>query len=113
MMWYGYRNGVHIRTYSDKGAAEIDLGKRIVDSISPCPTCKNEQDHPQGDQGEEMTHPDNRSWVLTEKDGTEYQLVDGWLFRHLPGASGWVPAYGYEDHKHRKGALQARRASDK
>lgn len=42
--------------------------------------------------------------TLAEADGTEYQLVDGWLFRRLPGASGWVPAYGYADRQARKKA---------
>lgn len=53
------------------------------------------------------------SEVLREKDGTEYQLVDGWLFRRLPGASGWVPAYGYADRNRRKRALMQRRSTDK
>lgn len=53
------------------------------------------------------------SEILKEEDGTEYQLVDGWLFRRLPGASGWVPAYGHADRNRRKRALKQRRATDK
>ena len=34
-IWYGWRNGQHVRTYSSRAEAERELDKRLVDAISP------------------------------------------------------------------------------
>lgn len=34
----------------------------------------------------------DRTAKLKTADGTEYQVVDGKLFKRLPFASGWIPA---------------------
>lgn len=44
------------------------------------------------------------AFILREKDGTEYQLIEGWLLRRNSGKQEWLPVDGYPSQARRKAA---------